>query len=139
MSLYNLKTTSLGWQITKFDSDLNVQSSYAVTATTCECPQGIKPTCRHRKMLPLIRDRANSAWFFNFEQGQWVDPTGQAVHDMEEAYGTSQDAREARFNKALANPPEGVTIVDLGNPEALHNTIAEAVGEPAPAPIRRRV
>lgn len=78
MPLYNIRTTELGYRITKFDSDLNVLSSYTTTAATCECPQGIKPTCRHRKMLPLMVDRADSAWFYNYDQGVWKDPTGQA-------------------------------------------------------------
>lgn len=77
-NLYNLKSVDGEFRITKFDSELNVESSYLVNDATCECPQGHKPTCRHRRMLPLMLDRMDSPWFYCFEDKTWHDPTNVA-------------------------------------------------------------
>lgn len=79
MILYNLKIEDNSFRITKFDDDLNPESSYLVSEIACECPQGHKPKCRHRIMLPLMKDRAGSAWFYRFDDKQWYDPTGLAA------------------------------------------------------------
>lgn len=74
MSLYAVKVADLvNYEITKFDSDFNMESSYIVSKTECTCPQGSKPTCRHRKMLPqfLITKRVNTQWFLDYETGSW--------------------------------------------------------------------
>lgn len=86
MNLYNLKTTELGFRITKFSMDLDMESSYTLTDRTCDCPQGHKPTCRHRRMLPLLKPRVDTAWFLCFETSQWSDPTGQAEQAYDERY-----------------------------------------------------
>ncbi len=52
MILYNCKSIPPHYRITKFDDDMNPIGSYAVTMTTCDCPAGVRPTCRHRQMLP---------------------------------------------------------------------------------------
>lgn len=87
MILYNLKDgPNNDFIITKFDDDMNVESSYNVSQVGCTCPQGHKPVCRHRKMLPLMVDRLNSAWFYCFDDKQWYDPTGLArFEQVEEA------------------------------------------------------
>lgn len=88
MAFYNLKSEAGGYRISKVDADLNVESSYIVDATGCECPQwqGRQRQCRHMKMIPLMEDRANTGWFFNFEDGTWHDLLGYyADHDLPEA------------------------------------------------------
>lgn len=89
MILYNIKSDDspngsnvVSYRITKFDEDLNPESSYLVSPIVCECPAGVRDTCRHRKMLPLMLDRVDTAWFYCFDDKQWYDPTGQA-HVME--------------------------------------------------------
>ncbi len=70
MTLYNLRTNpaeGLPFVITKFTSDLDVESSYPVGTSACECPAGHLPKCRHRTMLPNLRQRVNSAWFWDFK------------------------------------------------------------------------
>lgn len=83
MILYNLKSETshanvISYRITKFDDDLNPESSYLVHHEVCECPAGTRNTCRHRQMLPLMLDRVDSSWFYCFDDKQWYDPTGEA-------------------------------------------------------------
>ncbi len=81
MSLYNLKSNpseGLPFIITKFTPDLDVESSYEVGTSTCQCPAGHRPSCRHRQMLPNLRQRVNTAWFWDHSREAWVDPTGEA-------------------------------------------------------------
>lgn len=81
MSLYNLRISGPDWIVTKFDDDLNVESSYKILSggAVCECPAGHRPTCRHRQMLGQLMERVDTAWFLDFDTRQWVDPTGQAA------------------------------------------------------------
>lgn len=76
MSLYNLRTDGDGFRITKFDDDLNPEASYLVSFAGCECPAGHRDTCRHRKMLPVIKDRVDSNWFWDFDESRWVPGPG---------------------------------------------------------------
>jgi len=117
--LYSLRSSDGEWRITKFDEDLEMESSYIVSTDGCECPQWTsrERECRHMKMLPMMVERADSPWFFCYEDAQWYDPTGEALSCQ------SGVAKEADL-------PEGVTVVGLSDPALLHNTIAAAVGEP---------
>lgn len=157
MILYSLRSADGEFRITKFDHDLNPESSYIVAHDGCECPQwqGRGVMCRHMKMLPLMKDRLDTPWFYCYDDGKWYDPTGQAEeHEISRSIdrvnamrpyvrhagdsvveGPTSDA-PTDLDLLKANPPEGVTIIGLDNPETLHNTIAKAIGEP---PIRRRV
>jgi hypothetical protein len=114
MSTYNLKTDSPAFRITKFDDDLNVAASYRVSPTECECPQWVERqrTCRHMKMLPLMEDRADTDWYLDYDKGTWSQPFEPLP------------------------PPEGVTVLTLDDPEAVHNAIADALGEPRLQPKR---
>ena len=78
---YNLRTTPKGWQVTKFDEDFNVESSYEMTQDSelrCGCPAGARPKCRHRDMFPFLLPKVDTAWFLDHNTYQWVDPTGEA-------------------------------------------------------------
>lgn len=119
MILYNLKTEGQDFRITKFDDDFNPSSSYLVNESACECPQGHKPTCRHRKMLPVMEGRADSPWFYCYDDGTWHTIGGEEPEI-----------------EMFAPVPEGVQVVSLEDPQVLHETIAKAVGE---APFRRRI
>ena len=72
--LYNCKSINGDYRITKFDEDLNVESSYLCTETECECPAGRRPKCRHREMLPyfLNKKAVDTHLFFDFDRGGWV-------------------------------------------------------------------
>jgi hypothetical protein len=75
MTLYNCRTDLDGYRITKFDSDMNVESSYHCTDTTCDCPAGQRPMCRHREMLPAFigRGAVDKGWFLNYDEGGWYE------------------------------------------------------------------
>lgn len=63
--LYTLMTGAESFIITKWDSIGMEQLSQYIMPTAydeggdevigCTCPQGLKPSCRHRKMLPRIK------------------------------------------------------------------------------------
>ncbi len=73
MSLYNLRSTPHGYQITKFDSDFNVESSYTLSHDfkTCDCPAGQRPFCRHRKMGPLLKPNVDTEMFYDYDNNRW--------------------------------------------------------------------
>lgn len=88
MSLYSMRSLPNSGQftITKFDDDLNVESSYefrnAHGTYTCFCPAGQRPTCRHRQMFPMLQLRVDSPWMLDFDTRTWVDPTGEAGREQ---------------------------------------------------------
>lgn len=117
MILYSCAHDGDQYRITKWDEDMNVQSSYLCTTKECECPAGSRPMCRHREMLPQFIDREGAigkGWFLDYDNGGWYEPF------------------EAEEPEPAPMPPlpEGVTMLTLDDPALVHNTIAEAVGEP---------
>lgn len=102
MTYYNLTLHNDTFRMTKFDADLNVESSYELTATDCACPQAHRPTCRHRKMFPIFMasGHVNDNWFYNFER-----ETFEKLANEEPA----SEAPEGLF-------PEGTTCVSLADP-----------------------
>jgi hypothetical protein len=112
--LYSCRHDGDQYRITKLDEDLNVESSYLCTFEECDCPAGVRPTCRHREMLPkfVARKAVGTGWFFDYDRGGWVD------------------CRTADEDDQMPPLPEGVQMFSLEDPAALHNAIAEAVGEP---------
>lgn len=91
-SLYNCKHDGDIYRITKFNSDFNVESSYLCDLNSCECPAGVRPSCRHRQMLPkfIHRNHIGDEWFYDHDRGGWVqgshieEPTSL---DPQEPYG----------------------------------------------------
>lgn len=73
-SLYNCKHSGDQYRISKFDSDWNLEASYLCDLSTCECPAGHRPKCRHREMLPkfIQRNYVNTEWFWDHDRGGWV-------------------------------------------------------------------
>ena len=153
-TFYTLHTNpakpDLPFTIIKFDQDLNPESSYSVGNNACECPAGHRPKCRHREMLPVLRQRIDTAWFFCFETKSWEDPTGEAAkhqeveeHDAEtggldaqEEYSTEVSdpvALDERFHVPTRddNTDKGTDEGFLSNP-SLSNP--SPLGNPAPNP-----
>jgi hypothetical protein len=88
MALYNLKSAEGDlYRMTKFDSDMNVESSYLVSDEACECPQFVNrdKRCRHQKMLkhflrgPTIR--LDTGWLYDYDNDAWF----ALNHDGQEA------------------------------------------------------
>lgn len=76
MTLYNAKSTSSPHEIivTKFDDDFVPEdnSTYNVTRSTCTCPAGLRPTCRHRKMWPILMTLKDLGQFWDYDKEQVV-------------------------------------------------------------------
>ena len=71
---YNCRHDGDQYRITKFDTDLNVESTYLCTTSACECPAGVRPTCRHRQMLPEFLRKPGSVGgnvFLNWDTKEW--------------------------------------------------------------------
>jgi len=71
---YNCKSNGSGYHLTKFDEDLNpISEQYDTSLAECTCKAGVRPTCRHRQMLPLFQHlgRVNTGWFFEFDSQRW--------------------------------------------------------------------
>jgi hypothetical protein len=93
-SLYNCKRIdATHYRVTKFDSGFvpfehhdGTASTYVCTEKTCDCPQGHKPSCRHRKMLPffLEEEHVDDNWFFIWDTHQWIKADGIFAEAMEE-------------------------------------------------------
>lgn len=85
--LYNCRHNGDQYRITKFDDDMNVESSYITDGEACDCPAGVRPTCRHRQMLPkfLARKHIGDEWFFDFDRGGWVQMGEEWAAPQEEA------------------------------------------------------
>lgn len=119
-TLYNARSADGSIRITKFDVDLNPvpDASYLTSREACECPAGVRPMCRHRHMLEhfLTEDAVDQPVFYCYETGAWHGPEGQLL---------TPELPE------LPPLPEGVEIVGFDDMATLHNTIAEAVGEPS--------
>lgn len=78
MTLYNLHSTAdpSAFAITKFTRYGDVESHYTVSASTCDCPAGHRPSCRHRMMLPNLLPLLNTHYFWDHDRGIAVDLDG---------------------------------------------------------------
>jgi hypothetical protein len=72
--LYLCRTDGDQYRMVKMTSLSEVESSYLCSETHCECPAGVRPTCRHREMLPrfIQRNAINTGWGFDYDRGGWV-------------------------------------------------------------------
>jgi len=86
MTLYSAKSVDDAIRITKFDEDFEVESSYITTRSTCECPAGVRDSCRHRQMFPefVSANRINTSWFLDWDNRKWYyynSETGQLLEN----------------------------------------------------------
>lgn len=128
--LYNLRTSDLGYRITKF-TDGEVESSYLTSDQACDCPAGHRTSCRHRQMLPqmLARHLADSDLFWDFDRGFSCDINGNARRETVLA-GPHVEEDTAGFGKVMRIkfPPDFKIeqTVDLVVPTGQH-TAAEGL------------
>lgn len=108
-TVYNCKTDGDQYRITKFDDDLEVESSYLLTMAECECPAGNRPSCRHRQMLPKFMQRhaIDTEWFLDFDRGGWVQHT-LASQPVEERATQAEPEREDAVTHP--SPPADVEL-----------------------------
>lgn len=131
MTFYSMRSHDGGFSITKFDADLNPLDTYQVSPDACTCPAGVRPSCRHRQMLPVFiaADAIDQPMFWSFEEQAW--------------FRLDEPSSEPSPIPEPSQPdlPFGITLLDLTDTRALHNAIADAVGEPQvspqPSPIFR--
>jgi hypothetical protein len=73
MTLYNIFTERNGFRVAKWDNWFNVEASYLVTATDCNCPSRIKP-CKHVAMVGVAKalKTIDTQMFLDPETCQWV-------------------------------------------------------------------
>ena len=73
-TLYSCRHDGDQYRMTKFDEDMNVEASYLLTATECECPAGSRPSCRHRQMLPKFHQRGaiGTNLLYDYDWGKWM-------------------------------------------------------------------
>ena len=120
------------YEIRKFDEDFNCLATYSVTDSTCTCPRGeTKKPCRHTKMLHVLSPKVDTGWFLNWETRQWhqpIDPCEPITKDDYAKLGISEIVKPLLPEGDL---PAGVVVIGLDDPALLHNTIAEAIGEPS--------
>ena len=170
--LYNCRHAGDQYRITKFDDHMNVESSYLTDGKDCDCPAGVRPTCRHRAMLPefIFREHIGDEWFLDYDRGGWVQmgleyaapepeepegldegpsdvegdsealqsPNPSPEPDLIEAYSAMLGKKVTAVHEGvpivecgeLPPLPKGIVMMTLDDPAALHNAIAEAVGEP---------
>lgn len=91
--LYSCRHAGDQYRITKFDNDMNVEASYLCTLSECECPAGVRDTCRHRQMLHkfLARDAVNTDWMLDYDRNGWVQTDlGEALSGSAYGLGLSQ-------------------------------------------------
>jgi hypothetical protein len=148
-SLYSLRSASDPGQftITKFDHDFNPQETYALSRGECDCPAGPKPTCRHRKMLPLFLEKGhlNDGWFLDWDTRMWRKPLATSAELSAGPTGNGLVADQAMMGRAddlpdlhnagqpsAGQPPE----LGLGSAPASPPAVAapEGVEQERPAP-----
>lgn len=129
MTLYNLKTDGDQYRITKFTNDLDVESSYLLSLSECECPAGSRPTCRHRQMLPemLAYDMANTNMFYDFETKVVLQSTVDEHPEVEAEPLTAEDI------EAL---PDGL---EKDYQQEMQEPCGFALPHPSIGPIKRRI
>src|SRR5258707_12929740 len=110
-TLYNCHSEGSQYRITKFDELGNVESTYLCTTTSCECPAGHRPSCRHRHMLPrfIAKDAVNSFYFYDYDRQGWVmtDSTTMLQQDLiasaaEHAHNITATEIDERMSKLQA-------------------------------------
>ena len=103
-TLYSLRTNPSGeFTILKFDRDYNLESLYALTASSCTCPRGAlgKP-CRHRKLLPefIAKGHTNDGWFLDWDTRLWKEPIAS---ERSEPTGAKTTGLKAEQREAIAS------------------------------------
>lgn len=128
MILYNCRSSlerDSTYILTKWDDDMNVESSYETSLGECNCPAGVRSSCRHRQMLPhfIATARVDTDWFFCFDDQSWHQPYGEA--DLSNEVEVTEEE--------LAQPPrEMISDPQAGLPKG-HSIVGDSAGLP---PVR---
>lgn len=135
IELYSLSGTPTPGEyiIQKFDTDYHCESVYALTASTCMCPQGHKETCRHRKMLGdfLKHGHIGDGWFMEWQTRLWRRPVGDSAEFLEGMTQTVKSTFTCHTDGTVScsSDTEAATRPSAGEPSA-----APAALAPPPPP-----
>lgn len=150
MTLYNLKSADGDWRITKFTNELDPEGSYLVSSDACTCPAGVRPTCRHRQMLPkfLAAEAEDSGMFFHFETEQFLAPDlgeSNSSSDLQETDDPSADSEvefadnvTAELQGEIREPSAVVNAEDFGRELMAKDVTPQSPSHPQ-GTIRRRL
>lgn len=151
ISLYTLHSSPTDGEfiIQKFDPDYRCESVYPLTSTTCACPQGHKPNCRHRTMLPMFLKHGHigDGWFLEWDTRMWRRPIND-IQPNTNAYKLSNQLADdtvmgTSVTGAATPSPEAPPPSPPGGsqpaPSAEAPEPARPVGVGAPIVKRRRV
>lgn len=74
MPIYNCKHSGDQYSITKFNRHGEVESSYLCDHVQCQCPAGVRDTCRHRLMLSTFLEHSlvNTNLFLDWDNGRRI-------------------------------------------------------------------
>lgn len=144
MTLYNCKVDGDQYRITKFTSDLDVESTYLLTETECECPAGHRPTCRHRTMLPrfVMKSATSGQFFHDYDSLRWFPATLEGLDPSQESPEPippphpSQPSPSPSSLPPIPPLPPGINLLSLTDIEGCYNAIASALGEPTLPPSK---
>lgn len=70
--IYNVFTETGGYRVTKWDQDMNIEASYLVTSSTCDCPSRNKP-CKHVNLVgvAIAMKTVDTQNFFDPDTAKW--------------------------------------------------------------------
>lgn len=117
--LYSIKSEvhirADSYRISKF-TDGELESSYQTTFAECDCPAGVRPSCRHRQMLPqmIAADIVNTQFFWNFDLGRAVDFSGTLKSNID------------AMNELANLPDVSLDIINAVNEYNAEDTVGEA-------------
>jgi len=114
MELYSLRKTDTpgAYIITKFNADLEVESSYLLTHDECACPRGRHRTCRHRIMLGVFKQHKHigDGWFLDYHTRQWLEPSTNHDYEPEIAPEQEQSTVEPVLPSSVAPASPAVPV-----------------------------
>ena len=144
-SLYSLRSTpkSGEWVVMTFDLDYEVESVYALSASECMCPAGHRPTCRHRKMLPLFlqHNHVDDGWFLDWDTRLWRNPIGardqEAVRTITDPETEIAHSFESESSKSALNAPQAEPSPAPASLAPASPSVSRSAGAGAP-PFKKR-
>lgn len=137
MILYNCKRSTdrdETYILTKFDDDMNIESSYNTSLTECECPAGSRNTCRHRQMLPqfLAYGYEDTENFFCYDDQTWHQPFTESDNEELEASTDRRSADEAHRHAISLDGAFESGAIKIVEAEASGSRPSASVGEVEP-------
>lgn len=124
--------------VSKWTEELELVETYVVGPSTCTCPAGERPTCKHRsdiRPLFLLRKHVGDGWFLDWSTRMWRHPTGdvaKAIQDAINDQAASSNGKTPPFDGGdIGSNPVAAATLEL-SPQPPSST-SEAVVAPPPS------